>query len=107
MTSETPAVHDNPSELRYELLVDGQLAGFAQYRLSNDRITMFHTEVAPQYGGRGLGGELARRALDDVRRRGLVLVPICPFIAAYVRHHPDEYLDLVLPALRDKVLDAG
>ena len=44
MTSETPAVHDNPSELRYELLVDGQLAGFAQYRLSNDRITMFHTE---------------------------------------------------------------
>lgn len=98
-------VRDNPQESRYELLVDERLAGVARYRLDGERITMYHTEVEREYEGRGLGAELARDALDDVRRRGLVLVPRCPFIAAYVRRHPDEYLDLVMPSLRDKLMD--
>jgi uncharacterized protein len=100
-------VRDNPDESRYELLVDGRLAGFASYRLHGERITMYHTEVEAEYGGRGLGDELARAALDDVRRRGLVLVPLCPFIASYVRHHPGEYLDLVAPSLRDRVMEGA
>ena len=101
-------VRDNPEESRYELLVDGRLAGFASYRLDGKRITMYHTEVEPEYGGRGLGDELARAALDDVRRRRLVLVPLCPFIASYIRHHPGDYLDLVAPGLRERVMeDAG
>ena len=100
-------VRDNPQEARYELLVDGRLAGFAQYRLAGERITMYHTEVEPEYGGRGLGDELARAALDDVRRRGLILVPLCPFIAAYIRHRPGEYLDLVAPSLRKKVTEGA
>ena len=81
-------VRDNEARSRYELLLDGRVVGFAQYRLAGTRITMYHTEVEPEYGGRGLGDELARAALDDVRRRGLVLVPLCPFIAAYIRRHP-------------------
>jgi len=100
-------VRDSPDELRYELLVDGRLAGFAQYRLSEDRITMFHTEVEPEYEGRGLGQELARAALNDVRRRGVGLVPVCPFIAAYVRRHPDDYLGLVVPGMREKVMEGA
>ena len=100
-------VRDNPEESRYELLVDGRLAGFAQYRLEDERITMYHTEVEPEYEGRGLGDELAHDALDDVRRRGLTLVPLCPFIAAYIRRHPDEYLDLVAPTMRDRVMDGA
>lgn len=99
-------VRDHPEKSRFELVVDGQLAGFAQYRLGAGRITMFHTEVAPEYGGRGLGRELAQGALDDVRRGSLVLVPTCPFIAAYVRRHPDEYLDLVVPGMRDRVMQS-
>ena len=98
-------VRDNPEQSRYELLVDGRLAGFAQYRLAGERITMYHTEVEPEYEGRGLGDELARAALDDVRHRGLVLVPLCPFIAAYIRRHSADYLDLVMPSLRERVME--
>ena len=102
------AVRDNPAQSRYELLVDERLAGFSQYRLDGARITIYHTEVEPEYEGRGLGDELARSALDDVRRRGLVLVPLCPFIAAFIRRHPGDYLDLVAPSLRERVMhDAG
>lgn len=97
-------VRDNEDRLRFELLLDGRVVGFAQYRLAGKRITMYHTEVEPEYGGRGLGDELARAALDDVRRRGLVLVPLCPFIAAYIRRHPGEYLDLVTPEMKPKVM---
>lgn len=100
-------VRDSPEESRYELLVDGRLAGFAQYHLNGQRITMYHTEVEPEYEGRGLGDELARAALDDVRRRGFVLIPICPFIAAYIRRHPDEYLDLVEPSLRKRMMEGA
>jgi uncharacterized protein len=100
-------VRDNPEESRYEVLVDGRLAGVAQYRLNGERITIYHTEIEPEYGGRGLGDELARDALDDVRRRSLVLVPLCPFIAAYIRRHQSEYLDLVAPGLRRRVMEGA
>jgi uncharacterized protein len=100
-------VQDNPEESRYELHVDGQLTGFAQYRVDDERITIFHAEVDPAFKGQGLGNQLAHEALEDVRRRGLVLVPRCPFIAAYVRRHPDEYLDLVTPGLRARVMEGA
>jgi predicted GNAT family acetyltransferase len=98
-------VRDSPEEERYEIRVDERLAGFAQYRMKDERITIFHAEIDPEYRGRGLGDELAHAALEDVRRRGLVLVPRCPFIASYVRRHPDEYLDLVAPTLRERVME--
>jgi predicted GNAT family acetyltransferase len=98
-------VRDNPAESRYEVLSDGKLAGFAQYRLRDDRITMYHTEVDPPFEGEGLGGQLAREALDDVRSRGLLVVPVCPFIASFIRHRQDEYLDLVVPEMREKVTE--
>jgi predicted GNAT family acetyltransferase len=97
-------VRDNPPESRYEIRTDGRLAGFVTYETHPDHITFIHTEIVPQYEGEGLGGQLARAVLDDARRRGLTVVPICPFIAGYIRRHPDDYLDLVQPALREKVL---
>lgn len=100
-------VRDDPERSRYELVVDGRPAGIALYRLDGERITMYHTEVEPEYEGRGLGDELARAALDDVRRRTLVLVPVCPFIAGYIRRHPDDYLDLVVPTLRRSVMQGA
>jgi uncharacterized protein len=72
-----------------------------------DNPAMHHTEVEPGYGGRGLGDELARAALADVRGRCLVLVPLCPFIAAYIRRHPAEYLDLVAPSLKGRVMEGA
>ncbi len=96
-------VRDNPDEARYEIRADGELAGFAQYRLGGAQITFFHTEIHPEFEGAGLGSQLAREALDDARARGLSVVPVCPFIAAYIAHHTDEYLDMVVPAMRARL----
>ncbi|MGH2836472.1 MAG: GNAT family N-acetyltransferase [Solirubrobacteraceae bacterium] len=100
-------VSDNPELDRYEARVDGNLAGFAQYRLHGRRMTIFHAEVGPAFEGRGVGSRLAKAALDDVRARELELEPRCPFIAAYVRRHPDLYLELVAEPLREAVMADG
>ncbi len=88
------SVRDNPEELRYELVVDGEVRGEILYRRSPDRIVLVHTEVATALEGQGLASRLVRGALDDIRARGLRVVPICPFVRGYVRRHP-EYEDLV------------
>lgn len=85
---------DAPERNRFEIHEDGQLAGFAVYRLEPGRITLVHTEIDDAFGGRGLGGKLARTALDTARERGLAVVPRCPFIRAWIEKHPD-YADLV------------
>jgi predicted GNAT family acetyltransferase len=85
----TTDVTDNPQRQRYEIRVDGELAGFAQYARRGGRIVFVHTEIDDRFEGRGLGSLLAAGALDDARRRGHPVVPVCPFIAAYIEHHPD------------------
>jgi uncharacterized protein len=97
-------VHRDAQRKRYEVFVEADLAGFAQYRCDGERITIYHTEISPAYEGRGLGSLLARYALDDVRTRGLGLVPLCPFIAGFIRRHPDEYLDVVIPSMREMLM---
>ena len=91
---EQPRVVDNPEQGRYELRLGERLVGFSAYVVRPARIVFTHTEVDGAYEGQGLGSKLARGALDDVRRRGLRVTPRCPFIAAYIRRHPD-YEDLV------------
>jgi predicted GNAT family acetyltransferase len=83
-------VRDNPDALRYELVLDGDVVGEIRYRLRpNGRISLVHTEVLPSYEGRGLAGELVAGALDDIRARGLYVVPICPYVQAYLGRHPE------------------
>lgn len=91
---EPPQINDNPQEQRYEAWMGDELAGFAQYRIAGTRVIFFHTKVEPAFEGKGVGARLAAAALDDVRARGMRMTPRCPFIAAYVRRHP-EYADLV------------
>ena len=87
-------VIDNPERHRYQVLVDGAEAARTEYNLLKDAVMFTHTEVQPEHEGKGLGSRLAKFALDDVRRRGLKVIPVCTFIAGYIRRHP-EYLDLV------------
>jgi len=100
-------VRDNADRSRYEVFVDGKLAGFALYLLHDRRITVFHTEIDEAYEGSGLGGFLARGVLEDVKARGLDLEPVCPFLAGYIRRHRDEFLELVIPGMRDEVMIGG
>ena len=87
-------VRDNPERDRYEIVVDGQVAGFAQYAQRPGRIFFVHTEIDPAYEGQGLGSALAAGALSDARARGLRVVPLCRFIASYLDRHP-QYSDVV------------
>lgn len=80
---------------RYELEVDGTFAAFADYLPGSGRLDFVHTEVLPQYEGRGLGSKLARYVLDDARGQGLKVVASCPFVAKYIQGHP-QYQDLVV-----------
>lgn len=98
MSSESPAptVRDNQGASRYEADLGGQLAVLA-YAMRGQTIVLSHTEVPAALEGRGIGGALARFALDDARARGLRVEPRCPFVAAYIERHP-EYADLVAGA---------
>jgi uncharacterized protein len=89
-------VTDVPDRDRYELRLDGRLIGLAAYRRRPGRVAITHTEVDEACTGRGFGSMLAAAALDDARRRGETVVPLCPFVAEYVERHP-EYADLVAP----------
>jgi uncharacterized protein len=74
--------------------MDGTLAGVLRYRVEPGTIVLVHTDIHPAFEGHGLGGRLVGGALDDIRARGLHVVPHCPFAATYIRRHP-EYEDLV------------
>ena len=88
-------VTNSPDEKRYEARLDGALAGFAEYQLTDELIVFTHTEVDPEFEGRGVGGALARHALDEVAAEGTrTVVPRCPFFRAWIRRHP-EYRPLV------------
>jgi predicted GNAT family acetyltransferase len=91
-----PQVVDAPERGRYELIVDGNVAGFVTYRRERGVITFVHTEVDDAYEGQGLGSTLAAAVLDDARASGLRVKPVCPFIKSYVEEHP-EYADLIAP----------
>jgi predicted GNAT family acetyltransferase len=82
-------VRDNPDERRYELLVDGELAGELLYRPRSDAVVLIHTEVTPRFQHHGLGERLVPDAVADVRARGLRPVAVCPFVRAYMQRHPE------------------
>ena len=88
---------DVPDAGRYELRLGGRLVGLAAYRRREGRIAFTHTEVDESCEGRGFGSRLAEAALDDARRQGLDVVPLCPFIAHFIERHP-EYERLVASA---------
>ncbi len=94
-------VADNPEQFRFEVHVGGALAGFTEYEFGAHQLTFVHTEVFPDFAGRGLARRLAGDALDEVRGRGLSVVPQCPFIRKYIRTNR-QYVDLVPEARRSE-----
>jgi hypothetical protein len=94
MDIEQTQVVDVPEESHYELRDGDRRIGLATYELRDGMVVFLHTEVDQTLQERGLGGRLAKGALDDVRRRGLTAVPRCSFIAGWIDRHP-EYADLV------------
>ena len=88
-------VVNNPERHRFETRVGGILAQVG-YRVEGDVITFTHTEVPESLSGRGIANQLAETALTFARDNGMQVVPLCPFIATYIKRHP-EYQPLVVP----------
>jgi len=97
------AVRNNTEQSRYELTVDDTVAGFVEYRDKGEYVELTHTEVDRSHEGEGLGSQLARAVLDNLRNEERAIIPSCPFINTYLKRHP-EYADLV-PA--DRRADFG
>jgi predicted GNAT family acetyltransferase len=97
--ADTPEIRDNAERKRFEIdLGDGSLA-FAEYNLIPGEIVFTHTEVPDSHAGQGLGSALIRAGLAAARARGLKVIPICPFFAAYMQRHA-EVQDLLDAAWR-------
>lgn len=92
--STNKVVH-NTAEHRYEIQVDGILAGYTDAREDDTDVIVFpHTVVFEQFEGQGLASELVAGALDDVRVRGKKVIAKCPYVARFVQKHSD-YADLL------------
>jgi predicted GNAT family acetyltransferase len=75
---------------RFDLTVDGTPAGVLDYRRDGDAVEMFHTEVYPEFGGRGLGAALVRHALDEAHAQHWTVTPTCWFVRDYIAAHPSD-----------------
>ena len=81
---------NNSAANRYELLRDGVVEGYADYKQQQDgAVVITHTEVLPGNEGKGIGSKLARFVIDDLRRQGVKIVPQCEFMASYIARHPE------------------
>lgn len=85
---------DNENSKQYEFHIDGLLPRI-EYIRTKDKIYLTHTEVPKGLEGKGVGSQLVNAALEDVKAKDLDLVPLCPFVALYIKRHP-EYKTLVM-----------
>jgi predicted GNAT family acetyltransferase len=100
-TAATIRVLDVPEQFRFEIRVDGELAGFTEYRRRPGLIVFTHTLIDPRFEGHGLASRLVQTALSEARDAGLAVLPFCPFVRGYIAGHSEEYLHLVPADLRD------
>ncbi len=98
MSEQSPLVRDNPAERRFEIAVGDQLA-IAEYRLVDGGIMFTHTEVPQALEGRSLGKALVLAGLAAARERGLKVLPVCTFFAAYMKSHSETH-DLLHPGYK-------
>lgn len=92
--SSAITVTRNDERARFEASIDGEVAGYSEFKLGDDRIEFTHTVVHDAFEGKGVGGTLVSQALDQSRAEGLDVVATCAFVRSYIERH-QEYADLL------------
>ncbi|ASV29845.1 GNAT family N-acetyltransferase [Maribacter cobaltidurans] len=90
-------ITDNPAKKRYEAIVEDSLV-FIEYIKAKEKIYLTHTEVPGALEGKGIGSSLVLKVLEDIEKQGLTLVPLCPFVAMYLKKYP-EWRRLVMKGI--------
>jgi uncharacterized protein len=102
-----PEITDNLEERRYEARVDGELVGIVEYGRVQGRLVALHTEVPPEFGGRGIASALVKHVLAEARADGVKITPRCPFFVAHFERHPEDHDLLARPLRRREDEPAG
>ncbi|MEU6579744.1 GNAT family N-acetyltransferase [Nocardia sp. NPDC046763] len=102
MASESIEVRKNAALDRFELYIDGYLAGVLAYQDTAEERAFVHTEVYPQFEGLGYGRKIVQGALDQTRDDGFGILPLCPMVHHFVESRP-EYLALVPKWSRERL----
>ena len=88
---------DVPERRRYEARLGDGLAGWVDYGRVRDRLVAIHTEVRPEFGGRGFGSALVRHVIGDARKNGFKITPRCPLFIAHFDRHPEDRDVVAMP----------
>ena len=96
------SIFKNDELKRFEIYSDAELAGFADFKIENQVISYTHTEIDPRFGGKGLGSQLIKEALDKALEQDLEVAPYCSFVSAYIKKSGEKYLHLVPESKRAK-----
>lgn len=100
MSIEGLVIRNNPEARRYEAVLNGQVGAYVEYNNLTGARMLTHTEVLPALEGQGVGSRLVQFALEDTRAQNLSVIPMCPFVTAYIQRHMDEYGALIHPMHR-------
>jgi uncharacterized protein len=88
--TDKPTITDNPAGRRYEARIGEELAGWVDYGRVKNRLVAIHTEVRPEFGGRGIGSALVRFVIADARASGFTITPRCPLFMTHFERHPAD-----------------
>ena len=80
---------NNKEKKRYEFQIDEHIAVIEYIKSAKSEIFLTHTRVPSELEGKGIGSSLVLKVLQDIEKQGLHVVPLCPFVAAYIKRHPE------------------
>ena len=83
-----PVLNDNTDLKQFELTTEGFVSKI-EYMLIGNKIILTHTEVPIELEGKGTGSLLVKLTLEEIAKRNLLLIPLCPFVASYIKRHPE------------------
>ena len=81
-------IKDNTEKKQFELEAEGHTARI-EYIIMANKIFLTHTEVPAEMEGKGIGSKIVKLAFEEIEKRKLKLIPLCPFVAKYLTKHPE------------------